>query len=227
MTEEAGPSGSERPGGRTQRLPAAERRAQILRVARDLFVQEGIERTSLRRIADGAGITPTAIYDHFADKQDLLAAIAGDFLDGLIVAMQEEPADPADPLDRLRALGRGYVRYGAGHPHEYRLVFMTTLPAFSPVPGHRAPPDADPVCPPNKGMQSFGVLEAEIARLLELGLLVPGNRHAYADALWATMHGIVSLLITHAHFNWTPVDELVATATDMLLCGISVPGRRI
>ncbi|HYE50189.1 MAG TPA: TetR/AcrR family transcriptional regulator [Azospirillaceae bacterium] len=211
-------------GGRRVRLPAAERRAQILRIARELFVAEGIERTSMRRIADRAGITPPSIYDHFQDKETLLAAIAEEFFDGLIAAMAAIPEKTPDPLDRLRMLMHGYVRYGLAHPQEYRLVFMTPLEGVGRVSGHRAPRDGTPpecLGGSTKGIESFVQLEGEIASLLERGILKAGDKEAIADAVWAAGHGLVALLITHPTFEWSPLDRLVETTVEMLLHGLA------
>lgn len=212
------------PGKRT-RLPAAERRAQILTVARDLFVTQGFEQASMRRIADAAGITPTAIYDHFADKEALLTAIAADFFDGLVAAMTVPPDAATDPLDLLRQLMINYVRYGLAHPNEYRLVFMTSLSRFVPTLGHRGLPCAGEV-PEDvaqktvKAMQSFGILQTGIERLVAAGLLRADDPEGFADSVWAMGHGIVSLVITKGDSNFTPIDRWIDTSIGILMDGM-------
>jgi len=206
---------------RRTRLPAAERRAQILAVARELFVMEGIERTSMRRIAEAAGITPTAIYDHFSDKGALLAAIAEEFFDGLIAAMERARPDPADPLARLRGIMRNYVEYGLTHPHEYRLVFMTVLPGFSPAGGHRGGRGRTDGAPMPKGVASFGMLEAEIGALIAAGHLRDGGKEAFADSVWAMGHGIVSLAITVGHCDFTPMADWLPASISVLIHGMA------
>ncbi|HYC05073.1 MAG TPA: TetR/AcrR family transcriptional regulator [Azospirillaceae bacterium] len=208
---------------RRTRLPAAERREQILRIARELFIAEGFERASMRRIAERAGITPTAIYDHFADKEALMAAIGEEFFDGLIEALSTVPDATPDPLDRLKMLLEGYVRYGLARPREYRLVFMTPLEGLGRITGHRLPRDGTPpecLGGTMKGAISFAVLEGEIGMLMERGVLRPGDKEAVADVVWMMGHGLVSLLITHPGFEWTPLDTVIRTSIDTLLHGI-------
>ncbi|MFV3131764.1 TetR/AcrR family transcriptional regulator [Niveispirillum sp. KHB5.9] len=223
MVDEIGTPAS-RPQKRT-RLPAAERRAQILAVARDLFVAQGFEHASMRRIADAAGITPTSIYDHFEDKEALLTAIAEEFFDGL-VAVMEVPVDAADPLKTLRQLMVNYVRYGLDRPNEYRLVFMTTLSRFIPMLGHRNCPFAEngvetPAGRKHaKALQSFGILQTGITQLAAAGLLRADDPEGFADSVWAMGHGIVSLIITKGADNFTPIDRWIDTSIDILLEGM-------
>lgn len=217
---------------RRTRLPAAERRAQILAVARDLFVAEGIDRTSLRRIADAAGITPTAIYDHFTDKEALLTAIAEEFFAGLIEAMDIQPIPGGDPLHMLRQLMVNYVRYGLAHPNEYRLVFMTSLSRFAPMLGHRGKPTLGGEAPcaisqkSVKAMQSFGILQAGIERLAAAGIVRADDPEGFADSVWAMGHGIVSLVITKGDSNFTPIDRWIDTSINILFDGMRAPQAR-
>ncbi len=208
------------------RLPAAARRAQILAVARDLFVADGLERTSLRRIATAAGITPTAIYGHFADKEALFFAIGQDFFQGLIDRIMAVATSIAEPLPRLRGLMTAYVRFGLEHPQEYRLIFMTPhggIVGLDSKVSHRGPTEpAEQNL--NKGAIAFGLLEAEIASLTNAGVLRPGNSATVAEVIWAAGHGLVALLITHGEFDWTPVDSLIETAIDRILFGVVAPG---
>ncbi len=212
--------------GKRMRLPAAERRAQILAVARDLFVTQGFEHASMRRIADAAGITPTAIYDHFADKEALLTAIAADFFDGLVAAMTVPADTVADPLNLLRQLMVNYVRYGLAHPNEYRLVFMNSLSRFVPTLGHRGLPCQGGEIPDDvaqkaaKAKQSFGILQTGIERLVAAGLLRGDDPEGFADSVWAMGHGIVSLIITKGDSNFTPIDRWIDTSIGIMMEGM-------
>lgn len=214
------------PAPKRTRLPAAERRAQILAVARDLFVAEGFERASMRRIADAAGITPTAIYDHFADKDELLSAIAVEFFDGLTAAMDVDSVAWADPLSALAQLMENYVRYGLAHPNEYRLVFMNSLTRFVPSLGHRGlpkgPGEPAEIClkEPGKGQSSFMLLQTGIERLAAAGMLRNDDPEGFADSVWAMGHGLVSLILTKGESNFTPVDRWIKTSITILFDGM-------
>ncbi|MFA5123039.1 TetR/AcrR family transcriptional regulator [Zavarzinia sp.] len=209
-----------------RRLSAEERRRQILAAAREVFTEEGIERASMRRIADRAGVTPTLIYRHFADKESLLLAICQDFFRGLIERAESDPPPSSDePFARLRRQMRIYVDFGLEHPDVYRLVFMTRLAGLKRgdlAQGHRLRNGCPP--PPESegfGTRAFAMLENEIARLIETGAVKPMEPSALAEAVWALGHGLVSLLITHDDFDWTPLEHLLDAAMETVLHGIA------
>src|SRR6185436_1485200 len=93
------------------RIEGTERRAQILRVAGDMFAKDGIEATSMRRIAAKGGVTATLLYKHFADKDALLLAIGETFFEKLNAdLLKTADKDQKDPVVRLKSLMRAYVR---------------------------------------------------------------------------------------------------------------------
>lgn len=203
------------------RLPAAERREQILDVARSLFVQRGVERTSMREIAAKAGITATAIYDHFADKEDLLYQIGEGFFSAFIEHSQAATQGVEGVLERFNAMGRAYISFGVDHPEEYRLVFMTPIAGIKRQKGmfnaRMAPgPDGQP----KKGAIAYGLLENTVAEMMEQDIIRRGNPRTVSEAVWAAMHGLVALLITHEHFEFSPVDDLIEATTSMILDGL-------
>src|SRR5215213_7806871 len=103
-----------------------ETRAKIMDAARELFGREGYEAVSMRRIADAIEYSPTAIYVHFRDKQDLLYQICQADFAALAQGMAELQR-VADPIERIRRLGHAYIRFGARHPNHYKLMFMTPV----------------------------------------------------------------------------------------------------
>lgn len=192
------------------RLPAAQRRAQILTVATDLFLAEGIESTSMRRIAEMVGVTPTAIYDHFRDKEALLTAIAGGFFKGLADALAEAADQTGD--DRIGAMLRAYVQFGLSHPHEYRLVFMPNgRPSESGL-----PPMAAGLKP------AFDRLQQEVTSQIEAGVLRRLPEEGMARSLWAMAHGIVSLGLSGGG-NAPEMTAWQEAAIDIMLRGALLP----
>jgi AcrR family transcriptional regulator len=90
------------PAVRRPRRPAAERRRQILAVARVLFAERGFHATTTRDLAAAADINDALIYRYFPDKQAILAAL----MDEAIAVFQAlpRPPDPAPPLEQLLEL---------------------------------------------------------------------------------------------------------------------------
>lgn len=215
----------QRPSPR-KRIGAPARRAQILRVAGDMFAKEGIDATSMRRIAAKAGVTATLLYKHFADKDALLFAIGEGFFAKLGAAMEEAVGGITDPLERMRAEMRCYVRCGIENPREYHLTFMTALPRLKrgaqmkAFRERRRRGEAIPAEEMTLGMKCFGRLEQSVADIVNAKMTRSKDVPAMAEAVWASGHGLVSLVITHDDFGFTPPERLVEQSIDMMLHGL-------
>ena len=83
------------PGG--NRRAAAETRAEILRVALDLFTQRGFEGTSIRDLSEVLGMTKSSLYYHFAGKEAILRALLSDRraeIEDMLAWIDDQPRDP-------------------------------------------------------------------------------------------------------------------------------------
>jgi AcrR family transcriptional regulator len=97
-------------------------RERIFEAARTLFAQEGPEGLSVRAVAREVGLSPMAMYRHFADKDALMDAL---LVDGFaaweaMVASIEEP----DPVVWLRAVTQAYLEFALGDPHRFDAAFL-------------------------------------------------------------------------------------------------------
>jgi AcrR family transcriptional regulator len=111
-----------RGGARSQRLPAARRRDQLLEVALDLFGARGYHETSMEDIAEGAGVTKPVLYQHFPSKRELfleLLSTVGDELTGAVMSS----ASATTPHQQVLAGFRSYFRFVAARPNAFRLLF--------------------------------------------------------------------------------------------------------
>jgi AcrR family transcriptional regulator len=89
----------------------------------EVLEEEGLTGLTLRAVARRAGLSHAAPYNHFADREALLAAVAAEGFHRLGEAIAAAAAGDADPRARLRALARGYLSFPAAHPGLYRLMF--------------------------------------------------------------------------------------------------------
>ncbi len=204
-----------RKAGGSARLSAAARRRAILAAAKEIFLAEGYERTTMRRIADALGVTPTTLYLHFPDKSALLTEICDESFALLAAEFARPEISEAPPLDALRQLLDVYVAFGLAHPREYRLIFMTEIPPH--LGGHRVRPGA--AARPDNGQLAFAALEAIVRRLVADGVFRPGDPVVIAEAIWAAAHGLVSLLIAMPHFPWSDRARLVDAVAEMVRQG--------
>ncbi len=98
-----------------------ERRALILRAARDLFSQRPYAEVSVADIAQAAGVSPPLIVFHYRSKRALYLALLEAAADAIRAGLDELPGPPS--LDRLQA----GVRFYAGYAREHRAGFLSLL----------------------------------------------------------------------------------------------------
>jgi len=96
-------------------------RAEIVAAGRDELLETGPEHLSLRAVARRAGYAPSALYNHFRDRDELIVALAMDSVGELSAYLGAVRTD--DALDRLTDLGRAYLRFATENPEGYRVIF--------------------------------------------------------------------------------------------------------
>lgn len=95
----------------------------ILDAARDLFVSEGYENVSIRKIAERIEYSPAAIYSYFPSKDDIFFALAEESV-RLLRDCTVGPLDGLSPIDRLRSVVLRLYRFSAEHPQYFALMFV-------------------------------------------------------------------------------------------------------
>src|SRR6266480_7329254 len=101
-----------------------ELRQAILTTAAELFLEQGYEHFSLRKVAERIGYSPTTIYLYFRDKDDLLFTVVDEGFTRFGQQLAAAAASTEDPWERIIALGRAYVAFGLQNPVYYQLMFM-------------------------------------------------------------------------------------------------------
>jgi AcrR family transcriptional regulator len=197
---------------RKPRGQGASRRGEILDAAKRLFTEEGFAHATMRRIAAEVGVSPTAIYLHFADKDAILKAIAEDFFSELLVILRSTQHSDEPPLLRLRTGLRAYVSFGLERADEYRLTFNSAKnPSLS-----NACEEVD------VADVSFDVLVSAVTGLMDAGIFRPADPVLVGESLWTCMHGVTSAAIDLQERLQRDLWTLVDFSIDTLLDGLSV-----
>ncbi|WP_353226438.1 TetR/AcrR family transcriptional regulator [Novosphingobium sp.] len=192
-----------------------ERREQILTVALRLFAERGVGNVTTRQIAQAVGISQPTLYAHFPSADaiaDELCVRAFDTLHGRFATML---AAVADPSARLDVLGRAYIEFGLEHPDMYRIAFMPThveTVQSSAVVGLAQSDLAQSDPGMVAGLRAFSALRDQIVQIRgvdddEIGVI--------AQAIWATVHGLTSLLIGKPQFPWAERERLILAVLAM------------
>lgn len=188
-----------------------ERRAEILAAAEGIFVRQGYEGATIRKIADEVGLSSTALYMHFADKSEILNEICRNAFDTLAEEHRLILAEDAPPLARLRRIVENYIAFGFANPNAYRLAYLT--PSIETRHG------AESVAQ-QTGAELFRAFVCVVEEAVEQGAL-KGDARTLAQVIWASAHGLVSIVITKTYFDWAQRDLLVRTHMDVLFTGLS------
>jgi AcrR family transcriptional regulator len=106
-----------------QRLPAAERRHQLLDVALDRFAASGFHATSMEEIADWAGVTKPVLYQHFGSKRTLYLELIETVGQDLIHRLADRAAAETDPQAQVLAGFRAYFGFVCERTSAFRLLF--------------------------------------------------------------------------------------------------------
>jgi AcrR family transcriptional regulator len=198
-----------------------ERRAEILDAARSLFLEHGFENVSTRKIAERVGISQAALFAYYRTKDEILVQLIRDAFGELERALAEVNRTVPDLREWLRCCLAGYIDFGLTHPDAYRLAFMVMKPYRKPYNSEQ--PDA-PGEGYRVGIPVFQQLAAKVAEAIAAGVIRRdlGSPMLVAQVLWASIHGLVSILIARPrpHFPWETLDDLVKAQTDMLLNGL-------
>ncbi|HUQ50250.1 MAG TPA: TetR/AcrR family transcriptional regulator [Terriglobales bacterium] len=185
-------------------------RQKILDAARELFVARGYDDVTMRQIAQKIEYTPTAIYFHFADKQQLINELcAVEFLH--LAQEMQHLVEIKDPVVRLKKMGMQYIEFGLKYPNHYRLMFMTPHP-------HIAPQDHRLIHKGNPSEDAYEFLRATILQCIGEGHF--GKQHQdpelVSQVVWSCVHGFTSLYIARKHDPWIPWRPLRETANLLL-----------
>lgn len=174
------------------------------------------EQLSLRALARSLGVSQTAPYRHFSDKQALFAAMAARGYGQLLLALRAA-RDAAGPRAdaQLRAVARAYVDYAAAQERLFKLMFG---PLVQPVEEH---PELREV-----SRETLALVQDILQHGMQRGEFAPQDVRYLANAAWAGIHGMATLRIDAAALFKRHIDlrRQVAVAVDTFIAGIAAAG---
>ena len=157
----------------------------LIQAGIEILAKEGVKGLSLRRVAKRAGVSHTAPYAHFTDKQALVAAIS---TEGYKRLYQElTTADQkfgSDPLKKLVEVAWSYLQFAVNDPAHFKITFSAVIekekdyPAFVEI-----------------SQQSFVFIVDMVTDCQAANIIRSGPSDLIAANLWAAVHGLATLLI--------------------------------
>ena len=185
-------------------------RRRILSAARELFVTEGYESISMRKIADMIEYSPTTIYLYYEDKADLLDSVCKETLLNLLNALDLLRKDKSDPVEALRKSGKAYVEFGLKYPQDYKLTFVVR-PQFQRGLGLQEG---------SVGEKVFNYLRTIVSECIRQKKFRQVDAETTGQVLWSAVHGVTLLLIDFPDFPWTEKDKLIDMVIHTMIEGL-------
>ncbi|NBC66017.1 MAG: TetR family transcriptional regulator [Bacteroidetes bacterium] len=187
-------------------------RNEILEVSRELLIERGFGKLSMRNIAKRANVTATSIYLHFDNKDDLLLALIDQSIEHLKEKLLNEIDPSKDLIRQLEDLARCYIQFALDHPKEYEIIYMVR-------------PEEMPEYPKEKFQQIRSTYEL-LAEIIDKGrqedLIDVENPVISAYTLWAQLHGVVSVILNKRLDTRIPQKEFIDQAIEHVIQGFII-----
>jgi AcrR family transcriptional regulator len=164
-----------------------ELKALILQAAKKLFVEQGIEQTTIRKIASEIEYSVGTVYFYYKDKNDIMHDLHSQGFTQLRSDMKVL-FNVTDPMERMKALGRVYLQFAMDNPDMYDLMFNMKAPMDFLNSMHNEDW--------NEGKATFDVLKTTVHQCMEMGHFKGHQLEPLAFVIWSTVHGMASLNIS-------------------------------
>ncbi|GGB05943.1 TetR/AcrR family transcriptional regulator [Puia dinghuensis] len=161
-------------------------RKLILDAAMKLFVEEGFDNLTIRRIADLIEYSPTTVYLYFKDKDEILASLHEQGFQKMqefnrnLIAIQ-------NPFLRLHKMGENYIQFAMEQPEYYNLMFIDREPMKK-----MAAENCLEWAPGDSALQT---LKEVVIECMEQGYLEKAEPLLVTLSIWSFVHGLMSLVI--------------------------------
>jgi len=187
-------------------------RQEILDAARDLFVRDGYESVSMRKIAEKVEYAPGTIYLYFKDKTEILDTLSARTFEKLRARLEAIGHDPGDPVEALRRGLRTYIQFGLDNPNEYIVTFVIA----------KRQDHIEDCAGQTCGLACFSCLRGIVSQCIEGGYINGGTAEETAQALWVSIHGLTSLFAMNCGFPFVEQTRLIERQLDILIKGVRV-----
>jgi len=183
-------------------------RQALLVAAKALIAEAGIENLSLRKLAERAGVSRTAPYHHFSDKNDLLCAIAAQ-------GFRRRHQEARDTFNNSRLTAEekfaeficGYIRFAANNPEEYELMFGRNI-----WKQNNSTQELRDVAYP-----CFQHQLEMVTSWQQMGLISGDNPLRTSQVIWGAVHGIAKLRIDGIYTDSAQIEEVSLCAVKLFI----------
>jgi AcrR family transcriptional regulator len=184
-----------------------ELKKEILEAAKMLFMERGYEATSIRNIAEKIEYSPATIYLHYKDRDEIMHALHQEGFK-MLVSYLSVIGTIVDPFERLKAMGRAYIKFAMENPDMYDLIFVLKDPIKHVESCYDENWD--------EGDRAFDVLHKTVVECQGEGHFKNLEAYGFSFVIWSTMHGMCTLRIS-GHLDHVAEAKKVTEDIDSLV----------
>jgi AcrR family transcriptional regulator len=173
--------------------------------ARLLGASASREAVTLRAIAREAGIAAPSIYPHFADRDAVLDAVVSRTFAELAQACSSAATGATSGVEEVRAICRAYAAFASNRPGQYQILFQRSPDNLSRTPQ-----------PYPEGIRAFELLSGALERMVAEGTSTSTDPTRDAQALWAALHGLATVVPATPGFPWRDATDLLDRLVEAL-----------
>jgi len=186
-------------------------RREILNSARELFIDDGYEKFSMRRLAEKIDYSPTTIYLYFKGKDDLLLAICEEVAEQFLTKLSHIRSVQSKPLEALRQAMLYLVEFAFDNPNQYKVFFLTRPNVYGT--------QEDFMKRESMARNSYFEFRKIVQVCIGAGKLRPMDIDILTQVLATAPHGLITMTLYHNSFPWVDRKVLAITLVDGLLRG--------
>jgi AcrR family transcriptional regulator len=186
-------------------------RERILECALDLYLEQGLKGLSMRHVGETLGVSATAIYRHYRNKEDLLHNVIGEAVN-VFGSYLFTSLSSRTPEERFQRCGEAYLDFALRKIKYYEVIFMAPAQLGG---------EGFPEALRERSMATFQFLVDRVQECMESGFLKKDDATAVSLTIWAHTHGLVSIYLAK---KWE-IDEagfraLYCDSTARVLAGL-------
>jgi len=186
-------------------------RREILDEARELFITEGYEKFSMRKLAEKIDYSPTTIYHYFKDKDDLLLAICEEVAEQYLANLKHLRERCTDPINTLRQALLYFIEFGFNNPHQYKVFFFTSADVYGKK--------EEFMEKESMARNSYLIFREIVQDCIDAGRLQAMDIDVMTQSFAVAVQGLIVMTIYRKSFPWADRNALAHALVDCLLRG--------
>jgi AcrR family transcriptional regulator len=186
-------------------------RREILNSARDLFIDVGYEKFSMRRLAEKIDYSPTTIYHYIKNKDDLLFAICEEVAEQFLARIRYLRSVQSEPCEALRQAMLYLIEFAFENPNQYKVFFLTRPNVYGT--------QEEFMKRESMARNSYFEFREIVQTCIKAGKLRRMDIDVLTQVLATAPHGLITMTLYQNSFPWADRKVLATTLVDGLLRG--------